>query len=55
MKIRNNEEGEEEEEEEQDATYYISDIISIYHIYKLSSNILLNNIYQNDVYFSLLS
>lgn len=47
------EEDEEEEKEEQEITYYTSDIINIYHIYKLSSNILFNNEYQNEQYSNL--
>ena len=60
MKIGNDEEGndekeeEEEEKEEKETTYYTSDIINIYHIYKLSSNILFNNEYQNEQYSYLL-
>jgi hypothetical protein len=45
---------EEKEEEEQETTYYTSDIINIYHIYKLSSNILINNEYRNEQYSNLL-
>ena len=48
------EEEEEEEKEEKETTYYTSDIINIYHIYKLSSNILFNNEYQNEQYSNLL-
>jgi hypothetical protein len=49
-----NDEKEEEAKEEQETTYYTSDIINIYHIYKLSSNILFNNEYQNEQYSNLL-
>jgi hypothetical protein len=60
MKIENDEEDndekeeEEKEEEEKETTYYTSDIINIYHIYKLSSNILINNEYRNEQYSNLL-
>lgn len=63
MKIENDDEedndGKEEEEakeeEEKETTYYTSDIINIYHIYKLSSyNILINNEYRNEQYSNLL-
>jgi hypothetical protein len=54
MKIGNDDDEEEEEEkEEQEIINYTSDIINIYHIYKLSSNILFNNEYQNEQYSNL--
>jgi len=58
MKIGNDDEEDndekEEAKEEQEITYYTSDIINIYHIYKLSSNILFNNEYQNEQYSNLM-
>lgn len=53
MKIENDEE-EDDEEKEKQTTYYTSDILSIYHIYKQSSNILFHNEYQNEHYSLLL-